>query len=173
MSEMKIYDKAAERFYHSKPLNCFPLLSHDFSCNYFDAFCEHFHDSRDLKQLSQANNWAGFTERNESSFKDNLVVIVTDMNLKIVYASSNIRDLTGYKKNEVVGRKPSMFQGSKTSKTVKDRIRAAVGQGRSFEETLINYKKNGLPYTCSIEGKPLFDKKGELVNFIAYEKAVA
>ncbi|PKA98198.1 PAS domain S-box-containing protein [Flavobacteriaceae bacterium MAR_2009_75] len=173
MSEMKLYDKAAERFYRSKPLNCFPLLSHDFTCNYFDAFCEHFSDSSDLWQLSQVNNWDGFTERDKNSIKENLVVIVTDMNLKIVFASSNISDLTGYKKNEVIGRKPSMFQGSETSESVKNRIRTAVGQGRSFEETLINYKKNGSPYTCSIKGKPLFDKKGELVNFIAYERAVA
>ena len=52
---------------------------------------------------------------------------------------------------------------------IRNEVRSAVQNKRSFHVSLINYKKNGEPCRCNIEGFPLFKKEKQLVNFIAFE----
>ena len=65
-----------------------------------------------------------------------------------------------------------MFQGAETDMTERKKIRNAIDQQRQFESTVVNYRKDGSIYRCHIEGYPIFNKKGNLVNFIAIENAV-
>jgi hypothetical protein len=51
----------------------------------------------------------------------------------------------------------------------RNEVRSVVQNRRSFHVSLINYKKNGEPYRCNIEGFPAFNKEKQLVKFIAFE----
>ena len=64
-----------------------------------------------------------------------------------------------------------MFQGEKTEILERKKIRMAVELQQSFETVITNYRKDGEIYICKIEGYPVFDKVGKLVNFIALESA--
>jgi len=64
-----------------------------------------------------------------------------------------------------------MFHGEKTDLIVSNEIREAIILKQPFEKTVLNYKKNGETYICKIKGFPIFDLKGKLSNFIAFEKA--
>ena len=79
--------------------------------------------------------------------------------------------MTGYREDEVVGKSPKMFQGPETSSVVREEIRLAIKSHEIFEKTILNYKKNGETYFCTINAFPVFNLKGKLTHFIAFEKA--
>jgi hypothetical protein len=63
-----------------------------------------------------------------------------------------------------------MFQGPLTSAKALDNIKIAVKNQLPFKEIITNYKKDGSLYECEIKAVPKFDAKGNLVNYIAFER---
>jgi hypothetical protein len=46
----------------------------------------------------------------------------------------------------------------------------SYGNKEPFEKKVLNYKKNGETYQCLIKGYPVFNSKGDVSHFIAFEK---
>jgi hypothetical protein len=63
-----------------------------------------------------------------------------------------------------------MFQGQSSSVLTSSKIRKQFNC-KPFEQTVVNYNKNGEIYICLIKGFPVFNIKGKLSHFIAFEKA--
>jgi PAS domain S-box-containing protein len=103
---------------------------------------------------------------------ENKTVVVTDASLNILLASSNMYNMNGYKPDEVIGNSPKMFQGAGTTAASKQIIRTAVKNRLPFACDVINYRKDGSIYNCHIDGYPIFNVQGELVNFVALENLV-
>ncbi len=174
MESLRNYDDAVVKFHKGLKFNALPLSSWDFYAQTFDESCKIEYDLNSLKQLAQNNAW----DFNAPSFEEKLkskehVIVVTDVQLNIVYATQNIWDMNRYHPNEIIGRKPKIFQGEKTCKNSLQIISNAVKQKKSFETTIINYRKDGSQYNCWIKGQPIFNTSGEVINFIAFEKEVA
>jgi peptide methionine sulfoxide reductase MsrB len=64
-----------------------------------------------------------------------------------------------------------MFQGKVTNKITSSEIKKAIDAQEPFENVVMNYKKNGDVYACLIKGYPLFNNRGELSHYIAFERA--
>lgn len=101
------------------------------------------------------------------------VLVLTDLSLKIQFATSNIVHMTGFKSDEVLGKSPKIFQGKKTNKSVNEVIRKSVAERVPFHYVIINYRKDKSTYNCDIKGFPVRNKQGKIVNYIAIEKEVA
>lgn len=101
---------------------------------------------------------------------ENKVILITAPNLTIEFATRNIAAMNGYQPKEVIGKTPRMFQGAGTTETERSVIRNAVRELRPFDTVITNYKKDGNIYKCRIEGFPVFNHVGALVNFIALEQ---
>lgn len=101
------------------------------------------------------------------------VLVITDPALHIQFASGNIFRMNGYQASELIGQQPRIFQGPDTCLQTTRRISLAIRDRKPFEEVVVNYRKNGEKYKCWIKGEPLWNTRGELVNFVAYEKEVA
>jgi PAS domain S-box-containing protein len=100
----------------------------------------------------------------------NIAVILTDPNQRIIWVNEDFTSITGYSLGEAIGRIPGkILQGPKTEQAARDRIRKAIQSRISYKDQLINYRKNGEPYTCKLVIHPIFNKKQELTNFIAFE----
>lgn len=152
--------------------NSVPILAWDFHYEYLNELKAVF---ADLKRVNKISNQYTWNEKNleiEERIKDE-VILVTDLELKIVFASNGIKRMTGYSEVEVLGKTPRIFQGPKTSKTVLKEIREAIKLQVPFEKTIQNYRKDGRTYKCKINGSPVFNLKGQLTHFIAFEKEVA
>ncbi|KQO29714.1 histidine kinase [Flavobacterium sp. Leaf82] len=152
--------------------NSVPILAWDFHYEYLNELKAVF---ADLKRVNKISNQYTWNEKNleiEERIKDE-VILVTDLELKIVFASNGIKRMTGYSEVEVLGKTPKIFQGPKTSKTVLKEIREAIKLQVPFEKTIQNYRKDGRTYKCKINGAPVFNLKGQLTHFIAFEKEVA
>ncbi|PWB28411.1 PAS domain-containing protein [Flavobacterium sp. HTF] len=148
--------------------NSVPIMAWDFHYEYLNELKHIFADLKRVKELSSQFSW----DEENLNIKDRIqeeVVMVTDADLKIVFASSGIKKMTGYTENEILGKTPKIFQGSKTSKIALKEIRKAIDLQVPFEKTIQNYKKNGKTYKCKISASPVFTLNGKLSHFIAFE----
>lgn len=98
-----------------------------------------------------------------------IAIILTDAKRKILWVNDGFTAITGYRLYEVIGKKPSLLQGPDTEQNAVDRIRECLQNKISFKDELTNYRKNGESYLCKLVIHPIFDTKGELLNFIAFE----
>lgn len=171
--EIKNYDTAANRFYSTLDIKGLPLISWDLFSTTFDTICKTNNDIFQLQNLAKINKWSHDEDFNEALFKKEQVLVVTDAELTIVHATQNIKKMNGYMPEEILGKKPNMFQGVDTCKKTTKIISLAVKNKQPFEAVILNYRKDGSSYKCWIKGEPIFNKLGDVVNFIAYEKEVA
>lgn len=151
--------------------NSVPILAWDFHCEHLRELKAAFTDLQKVKKISNQFTWNDENLKIEERIKEE-VVLVTDLDLKIVFASNGIKKMTGYKEEEVLGKTPKMFQGQLSSKKTLEEIKQAIKLQIPFEKTIENYKKDGRTYKCKINSSPVFNLKGKLTHFIAFEKEV-
>nr|AML76797.1 putative LOV domain-containing protein [Phycella sp. BC-2016] len=84
----------------------------------------------------------------------------------IVFASQTFLSMSGYSKQEVVGRNGRMFQGPRTDRRSVMEIREAIRDERSVEISLWNYKKDGSGYWVWFHLCPVVFE-GSVVHFLA------
>lgn len=148
--------------------NSVPIMAWDFHCEHLRELKANLADVKKVKKISDEFTWDAKNLEIEERIKDE-VVLITDLDLKIVFASNGIRRMTGYREEEILGKTPKMFQGPATSKVTLKEIREAINQQIPFEKTVENYRKDGRLYKCKIKASPVFNLKGKLSHFIAFE----
>jgi len=96
-------------------------------------------------------------------------VIISDADGLIEYVNNGFYRLTGWKLDEVKGKKPGSFlQGEETDQRTISVIRQKIKNREAFYDEVLNYRKDGTPYWTSLSINPVF-KEGQLVNFIAVQ----
>ncbi|WP_420933856.1 PAS domain S-box protein [Alteromonas sp. A081] len=96
-------------------------------------------------------------------------VIISDADGLIEYVNNGFYRLTGWKLDEVKGKKPGSFlQGEETDHRTVDVIRQKLRNREAFYDEILNFRKDGSPYWTSLSINPVF-KEGQLVNFIAVQ----
>ena len=166
------YEKAFAKYVNTITYPKTPLAAWDFYSSYFTELKKSSSDVALLKNFQLKNKW-NRTWNLAHELQNDTVIVLTDTNLKIVFASKNITEMNGYSPNEVIGNHPKMFQGAATDHSVSKNIGEAIKNKVSFDEVVINYCKDGSIYRCEIKGFPIFDRSGKLRNFIAFERMVA
>ena len=87
----------------------------------------------------------------------------------IVYASEGFCKLSGYKRNEVVGRNCRFLQGPGTDQAAVDILRQGVAAGRDVSVCLLNYKADGTPFWNQFFVGALRDLDGNVVNYVGVQ----
>lgn len=170
MKDFQEYDTAKSVYLKNLGLNRMPLVSWDLHAVFFQKTNIDLSDLKKLQDLTETHDWVSVFDFQKELQAEN-VIVVTDTSLKIVFASHNLVTMTGYKIEEIIGKTPKLFQGKATSKQISSEIRMAVQKQQPFEKTVVNYRKSGEAYNCHVKGFPVFNKKGKLSHFIAFEKA--
>lgn len=100
-------------------------------------------------------------------------VIITDVRGYVEWINDGFTRLTEYTFEEMVGKKPGeILQGPQSDEDVTKRMGIAIKNGKSFEEEIINYKKDGTPYFIKISCNPLRDEEGNINGFMAIESDI-
>jgi PAS domain S-box-containing protein len=170
--ELTDYEIALQKYYSKLEGYKMPLNSWSFYASAFQTMKNELADVRMLQALVLLNSWQQNWNFNEE-FANDTVIVVTDASLKIVFASKNMVEMNGYVPEEVIGNSPRMFQGELTNTTISSEIGLAVRNQQPFDKVILNYCKDGSLYKCRIKGFPIFNDKGELKNFIAFENIAA
>jgi PAS domain S-box-containing protein len=85
----------------------------------------------------------------------------------LVFVNDAFCQLTGYDREEVIGRNCRFLQGPQSDPAVVDAIRAAVKQGRAIAIDVRNHRKDGSVFWNRLQMAPVHDAGGELSYFIA------
>ncbi|MEY2691741.1 MAG: hypothetical protein RIT03_131 [Bacteroidota bacterium] len=100
-------------------------------------------------------------------------VIISDHEGKIEWVNESFSKTTGYSLEEVIGKKPKDFLQRKTTNSSEhEKLSTALQNKENVEVQLINYTKAGVPYYNLLEIIPVFDEKGNHINFISLQKDI-
>ncbi len=100
-------------------------------------------------------------------------VVVTDPDIRTLWANRAFSEITGYDRDEVVGRNPGhLLQGEGSSPETIARMRKAIRNEEPFTAEVLNYHRSGSPYWVEIACNPIRDHKGRLEGFIAVQTDV-
>ena len=150
-----------------------PLLCLDIYLEYYQNLRLQLRKEHYLKQLNDSiKTTVSATIKEKVLNEDYDALVVTKPNHEIVWVSDGFTEMTGYPKKYATTKKPSFLQGKQTSTTKKQELKEALTAKRHFEGTLINYRKNGEAYDCHIKILPILNKEQELINFLAFERAL-
>ncbi len=103
----------------------------------------------------------------ENSFDS---ILFTDLKGNITYTNNAFTTLTGYTNEEVVGKSPSILQGSATDKSTLERLSDAMKSGGIFEGKAINYKKNGTAFIMHWKVMPVKSQTEEIMSWVAIQR---
>ncbi len=93
-------------------------------------------------------------------------IFITDLNGVIEYVNPYIPELTGYDYNELIGKRPNIFQSGVQSKAFYKELWDIILTGQRWEGDICNKKKNGDFFWEHVVISPLKNKNDEIINFI-------
>lgn len=86
--------------------------------------------------------------------------------MPIVFANEAFLSLSGYRRDEVLGRNCRFLQGPETDQQAVAELSSAIADNRAITVDLVNYKKDGTPFWNALQISPVLNTAGELVFFI-------
>jgi len=85
----------------------------------------------------------------------------------IVYSNNSFLKLTGYEREEVMGRNCRFLQGPETDPKSVDAIRTALENRTDIAIDILNYHKDGSPFWNALYISPVIDETGEMQFYFA------
>ncbi|SES10529.1 PAS domain S-box-containing protein [Sphingobium sp. YR768] len=85
----------------------------------------------------------------------------------VVFANDSFCQLTGYAREEIVGRNCRFLQGKDTDPATQRALHDAVEQVVPLETDILNYRKDGSPFWNRLLLAPVFDADEKLAYFFA------
>ncbi|MFD2512370.1 PAS domain S-box protein [Pontibacter locisalis] len=97
-------------------------------------------------------------------------VVIMDATGKIEWVNDGFTRLTGFGKEEALGKIPSSFlQGRDTDPLTSLRVAEGYKNQRYFSEEIVNYRKCGEKYWVKVDVSPIKNATGDLINYIAIQ----
>ncbi|MGD2020316.1 MAG: PAS domain-containing protein [Thiohalocapsa sp.] len=87
----------------------------------------------------------------------------------IVFANAVFERMTGYSKDEIIGRNCRFLQGDDREQPSIAEIRAALAEERPVEVTLRNYRKDGTRFYNRLSIRPLLDPDGRVIYYLGVQ----
>ncbi|MGB5735449.1 MAG: PAS domain-containing protein [Thiohalocapsa sp.] len=87
----------------------------------------------------------------------------------IVYVNEVFMRITGYSRDEIVGRNCRFLQGDDRAQPEIDEIRAALASHRPVAVTLRNYRKDGGLFYNRLSIRPLLDPDGKVIYYLGVQ----
>jgi len=105
-------------------------------------------------------------------------ILITELTLekpgpKIVYVNDGFCKMTGYSKDEVIGKTPRILQGPKTDRAVLDKLKKRLREGQSFFGQAVNYRKDGSEFINQWDIHPLTDGEGNITHWVSYQHDIS
>jgi PAS domain S-box-containing protein len=99
-------------------------------------------------------------------------VMITDIIGSIVYSNPKFTELTGYTKEEVIGKNPRILSSGETIDEDYRELWQALKNGREWSGEFHNKKKNGELYWESARISAIKDASGEITHFLAVKEDI-
>lgn len=110
----------------------------------------------------------------EQSFN---AVVITDAGLgaegpRVVYCNPAFCAMTGYCRDEWIGRSPKILQGPLSDHGVIGRLREALNSATDFHGATFNYRKDGSCYLVEWNVSPVRSSEGGVTHFVSVQRDI-
>lgn len=125
-----------------------------------------------VEQRDTARKHLRLLENAIRSDYDSIIITTLDLEKpgpKIVYANDGFTRMTGYDRNEVIGKTPRILQGEKTDRAVLDKLKRRLREGQAFFGHTVNYRKDGTEFINQWDIHPLTNDDGEITHWVSYQ----
>ena len=100
------------------------------------------------------------------------VVFITDVKGHIEYVNSMLEHITGYTKEDVIGRNPSIFASGETTHAEYEDLWNTILAGKMWRGIFKNKKKDGQYYWGNGLITPIRNEKGQITHFLAVQEDI-
>tara|TARA_R100000900_G_scaffold13099_1_gene11364 strand:- start:160260 stop:162812 length:2553 start_codon:yes stop_codon:yes gene_type:complete len=108
----------------------------------------------------------------EASQHGILMVDARQQDMPVVYVNPAFTAMTGYTRQDILGRNCRILQGEGTDPQARDEIRAGVRDAREVDTVILNYRKDGTPFWNHLRINPVLDERGACTHFIGIQQDI-
>ncbi len=99
-------------------------------------------------------------------------IVITDREANIQYVNPAFEKVTGYTRQEVLGKNPRILKSGDQDEQFYLDLWHTLTNGRTFKGRMINRRKSGRLFTEEVTISPILDRKGQVVSFVAVKRDI-
>jgi len=121
-------------------------------------------------ERSQSEERLQLMERAIASSSNGIVIAdATQVDNPMIYVNPSFERITGYQRDEVIGKNCRLLQGKDTNPAVIKEIRNAIEEGRECQVILQNYRKDGTTFWNELAISPVYNSRRHLTHFVGIQ----
>jgi PAS domain S-box-containing protein len=121
---------------------------------------------RMLRERSERDRLATAVDQSAES------VIITDADARITYVNPAFEQVSGYSRNDVIGKNPRFLKSGLQTPWFYDAMWAALTNGLPWQADLVNRRKDGVLFTEETVISPIRDRSGAITSYVAVARDV-
>ncbi len=130
--------------------------------------------TRDITERKLAEARLLLLDRAIASFVQGLCITNPDRpDNPIIYANDSFLRITGYEREDAIGRNCRFLQGPKTQSESISRMRSALRDSEPCTVELLNYRKDGKPFWNGLSISPIRDAAGRVTHYLGVQTDIS
>lgn len=101
-----------------------------------------------------------------------VAISITDAKADILYVNQAFETLTGYSRDQVLGKNESVLSSNSTPDSIYQQLWRAIQGKRPWSGTLVNRTRDGVDYIASLTISPVLDQTGQIAFFLGMHRNV-
>jgi PAS domain S-box-containing protein len=100
-------------------------------------------------------------------------VQITNLNGKMIYVNAAFIKASGFSKEELIGKNPSIFGSSKLNKSFWDKMWQTISSGKVWFGEIEDRKKNGEPFHSQLLISPILGKDDKVTGYFGIHRDIS
>ena len=100
-------------------------------------------------------------------------IVITNTKGTIEYVNDTFSEITGYNKEEVIGKNPRILRSGQTTKKTHENLWQTISKGETWKGIFINKKKSGKIYYEEARISPILNTDNEITHYVAIKEDIS